>query len=174
MKTECGSYIITVKKKVISLQTVSCGNNLPSEQKVIFNIFSKFCVRNLFPHLTIWHWWLPQSCVHICPHAGRKWEIHLNALLYSPASERRFAPSRHRFARPDRLKSVTSHPVLFSFSPDYESTGFLLWKIHGKISKFLFFFHSGMKRKTGNNRIIDDLSSDPSEATRRVALMVFV
>lgn len=129
-------------KKIISLQTVSCGNNLPFEQKVIFNIFSKFCVRNLFPRLSIWHWWLPQSCccVYICPHAGTKWEIHLNALLYSPASESRFTLSHHRFSQPDRLKSVTSRPVLVSFYPDYESTGFLLWKLNGKISEFSFFF----------------------------------
>lgn len=49
MKTERGSYIITVKKEMVSLQTLSCGNNLPFQQKVIFNIFSTFCVRNLSP-----------------------------------------------------------------------------------------------------------------------------
>lgn len=73
---------------------MTCGNNLPFGQKVIFNIFSKFCVRNLFPRLTTGHWWLPQSCWWDCtlstsaPTPG-KWEIHLNALLYSPASETR-------------------------------------------------------------------------------------
>lgn len=98
-------------------------------------------------------------CVHICPHAARHWEIHLNALPDSPASERRFPLSRHRFARPDRLRSVTSHPVLFSFCPDYESTGFLLWKFNGKLSEIVFFFPLRKEVKVGEQLGHASLSS---------------
>lgn len=62
-----------------------------------------------------------------------------------------FVPSHHRLARPDRLKPVTSRPLLFSFCPDYEPNGFLLWKFNGKTGEFLFFSQSGKKSKTGRS-----------------------
>lgn len=154
MKTECGSYIITVKKKIISLQTVSCGNNLPFEQKVIFNIFSKFCVRNLFPHLTIWHWWLPQSCwgdVTASTSAPTPGEIGKSTLMrfYTHLRQRHGSHYRAIVSHSQTGLNVTSHPGLFSFCPDYESTGFLLWNFNGKVSEFLFFSTPERSKRQG-------------------------
>lgn len=60
----------------------------------------------LFPHLAIWYWWLPQSCswditVCNCPRCGKKWEVYLNAVLYSRTSEwlqTEFTTSHHQLA----------------------------------------------------------------------------
>lgn len=124
----------------------------PSSKKKYSISFQTFVWEIFSPISPIGHWWLPQSCWWDCsvstsaPTLGKKtWEIYLNVLLYSPASENpqtKLTPSLYQLTCPERLNSV-----FLNSSPDYESTGFLLWKFDGTIGEFIFF-STPQKRKT--------------------------
>lgn len=92
--------------------------------------------------------------------------------FHSHLRQTAFTPPLWQSTPPERLNSVTSDQVLFHSSPDWESTGFLLWKLDGTIDGLGCFSHSKTRQSPRKSwaaprrAVVDDLSSDWSEAAR--------
>lgn len=105
MKIELVTYIITVKKWWYHLSRRHMEIILPRSNNDI-ECLLKLLREKSFPHLTIWYWWLPQSCVHpwdvtvfVSVTVWENVEICLIKVLYSSASEWRetkFTASVHQ------------------------------------------------------------------------------
>lgn len=134
MKTERGSFISTVKKRLYLFKRCHVEIISPSSKKkysISFQTFVWEIFSPMSPMTDDFHRAAGETvaCPHLPPHWEKTWEIYLNVLSYSPASENpqtKLTPSLHQLTCPGRLNS----------SPDYESTGFLLWKFDETIHIF--------------------------------------